>query len=289
METGFVAGVCGHRLPGRGRQVCGRSGEGDSLGLSGSVRRVQVRRWRGQGVRCLAENGQEAGTSAAVSKPLRLERGEMRAKGKLKKTTSLGSLGLDMYGPENTPVNVTLVVKKVRSDFYVRGTVKSKLVCRCDRCGSDYEHRGKSSIEVWLATSADGEPKLASEEDTRADEAVVHFTNDMDHVDLAPHIVDGVAISLPLKKLCRNDCRGDLPTEGLPSGLDVEFLTPSGISDDEEFMEDEDLFEDMETGLSEQQRKLFRDPNQVEPLEHKLDPETVAMLREWERELREKD
>jgi len=271
--------------------VCSRSGEGDSLGLSRRVRRDQMQRWRGQGARCLAENGQEAGTSAAVSKPLRLERGEMRAKGKLKKTTSLGSLGLDMYGPENTPVNVTLVVKKVRSDFYVRGTVKSKLTCRCDRCGSEYEHRGKSSIEVWLATSADGEPKLASEDDTRADEAVAHFTTDMDHVDLAPHIVDGVAISLPLKKLCRNDCRGEIPAEGLPSGLDVEFLTPSGNPDpdDEEFMEDEHLFEDMETGLSEQQRKRFRDPDQVEPLEHKLDPETVAMLREWERELREKD
>lgn len=87
---------------------------------------------------------------------LPLLRQELKAKTKLKKTTTLGELDLGKFGPEETHVNVTIVVKKVRSDFYVRGTVKSKVICVCDRCGKDYEHRGRGNIEIWLATSADG-------------------------------------------------------------------------------------------------------------------------------------
>lgn len=80
--------------------------------------------------------------------------------------------------------------------------------------------------------------------------------------------------------------------QGLPDGLAVEFLSEggseNGYGDDDEFMEDEDNVEFVRKGVSYVKKDPREESESSELFEHKLNPQTVEMLKALERELRAK-
>ncbi|KAA8494949.1 hypothetical protein FVE85_3190 [Porphyridium purpureum] len=126
-------------------------------------------------------------------------------------TSSLGHVGVpEDFGAQNSEevVRVSTVVQNVRDDFHLRGRVSTVLNCACDRCLDEFPFQSRGEFEIWLATREDLVPMIDGPDDTRADEAVEKVTDDILAVDLTPHVYDAIMLSVPIKKLCREDCPG---------------------------------------------------------------------------------
>uniref|UniRef100_A0A7S0ZEK2 DUF177 domain-containing protein n=1 Tax=Timspurckia oligopyrenoides TaxID=708627 RepID=A0A7S0ZEK2_9RHOD len=148
-----------------------------------------------------------------IVRNLVLERKEFASKmlARVKKECTFENLGLDSeLGAlsEQTAVEISMVIEKVRSDYYILGRTRTSLKCNCDRCLEEFEMDSKGQFEIWLATNPSLVPETEGDEDERADEAIEPFTDDIHSIDLTSHVYDAVMLSIPYKKVCNNDCKG---------------------------------------------------------------------------------
>lgn len=83
------------------------------------------------------------------------------------------------------------------------GELKAKALCRCDRCGSEFELEKTLSLNVPLSADMDGE----------IDDAEV-FPLDGDGIDLNEVLAAVFILSIDSKLLCSDDCKGLCPACG---------------------------------------------------------------------------
>lgn len=99
------------------------------------------------------------------------------------------------------PVRVNLVVSNTGSAIAVEGEVSGRVRLNCDRCLEPYE----------LVIEAPVKETYTQAVQNSGDEAVP-FNGDM--IDITPEVMKGIILSLPMKALCRDDCRGLCPKCG---------------------------------------------------------------------------
>lgn len=87
----------------------------------------------------------------------------------------------------------------------------------CARCLSTYQHPVEGDLRLILQ-ECDGRHGPAEEGDT----ADFYFNTKDFLVDISPLIFDEIMVSLPLKPLCDNECRGIDPGAGAEVGSDME-------------------------------------------------------------------
>jgi uncharacterized protein len=97
-------------------------------------------------------------------------------------------------------VHADLVLENAAGVLVVRGTVETTLGLRCHRCLTDWEE----DVALQIAEA------MGFEEDEAADVYVL----DGDVADLEPVLRDAVLLEVPLRPLCRDDCRGLCATCG---------------------------------------------------------------------------
>lgn len=71
----------------------------------------------------------------------------------------------------------------------------------CDRCGKDYKSNVQSIYKMVY---------LLRDIDTKTDEEVdiTYLAHDADKIDISKDIRDFAILSIPMKKLCKEDCKG---------------------------------------------------------------------------------
>jgi uncharacterized protein len=124
-------------------------------------------------------------------------------------------LGLEQHFVNPVAVHVTL--EKNDRRVVLSAVLEAKIRYRCDRCLDEFETTltpKMRSVYVWNEESVTDFP----EEDTH------HLAQDNNWIDLTDDVRDYLNLAVPLKLVCRDDCRGLCPSCGknlnmIPSGV----------------------------------------------------------------------
>jgi uncharacterized protein len=103
------------------------------------------------------------------------------------------------------PLEIYCELSKSGDLILAKGWVQGKMLLECDRCLREFENPFKSYFEVHYRSrpveefcEEDGPPEGQFE--------VVYYEGDI--VDIADQIRQTVLLSVPMRALCRDDCRG---------------------------------------------------------------------------------
>jgi len=105
-------------------------------------------------------------------------------------------LELPFFGKYKSALNLTKLhdqlILSVSSDFKVK--------YECDRCGKTFKSKLKSDYDmVYLMNEKQEETESLN---------VVYLSRDEDKIDISNDVVEFALLSVPMKKLCSDDCKG---------------------------------------------------------------------------------
>ncbi len=110
------------------------------------------------------------------------------------------------------PVVASLTIERIGKRFIVNGDLNTVLMLQCDRCLQLFPKDLRGKFQLFL------EPQTApveTEEDIElAEDEMSIDLLPAQEVDLENIVKEQVYLSLPMKILCRDDCRGLCPTCG---------------------------------------------------------------------------
>jgi uncharacterized protein len=97
---------------------------------------------------------------------------------------------------------------------HVRGRLSGTLRLECGRCLEGYAAPIGQELDLFYLPGAPERPEDQEDEVELSDREVVVGYYDADRLDLGDVAREQIFLSLPLKPLCREDCRGLCPTCG---------------------------------------------------------------------------
>jgi len=121
------------------------------------------------------------------------------------------ALGDDQILGLDGPLLVRTRVSKAVDKFLVRGTIRGGVRIRCDRCLDPFRREMDSQFQVYLVVAkerADQEEIELLDEDMEVD-----FVKG-DTVDLSDVVREQIYLSLPMRSICKESCRGLCPVCG---------------------------------------------------------------------------
>jgi uncharacterized protein len=116
------------------------------------------------------------------------------------------------------PVKAMLHVDKFGHEVFVKGTVKSLLELECSRCLKVFPFESELSVDVVYRPLEE----LRGEErhEIKDDELDTDFYEG-DELDIDGLVKEQIILSIPLKPLCSEACRGICPSCGTDLGTDT--------------------------------------------------------------------
>lgn len=116
----------------------------------------------------------------------------------------------DAYGVQS-PVHLVFDIHKDGRQFRVIGRVQATLALACGRCLEEYALPVNASFDVLYLPHAEntGEGEVEVEED---DLTTAYYRDEQ--IDLGQLIREQFYLAIPMKPLCRDDCRGLCPECG---------------------------------------------------------------------------
>ena len=117
------------------------------------------------------------------------------------------ALGVDLT-PDlcREPLEVYCELSKNDDLVSAKGWVQGAMVLQCDRCLKEFESHYKSFFEVHYRPE---NPRDVTEEECEVPEGeveIIYFEGDF--LDIGDQIRQTVLLSVPMRALCRDDCRG---------------------------------------------------------------------------------
>jgi len=121
---------------------------------------------------------------------------------------------LDYHGVEfrqTAPLKVDAVAELVGSEISIRGRLATRLEARCDRCLGPVDIPVEQNFDLFYRPVA----TIAHEEEVELpeDELGIGFFSG-DGIELADVVTEQVILAVPMKVICRADCRGLCPVCG---------------------------------------------------------------------------
>ena len=108
-----------------------------------------------------------------------------------------GDIQLD-YSVSNTEDNAT-----------VTGTISAPVVMSCSRCLEECRIDVVADLTLCIKRLNKGEePPDDNVDDERDPDVLVYASHDENDIDISGYVHDAILLGLPLKPLCREDCRG---------------------------------------------------------------------------------
>ena len=128
----------------------------------------------------------------------------LRGDGALPFTCEVDPAGLDFpsVAAYRSPLSARGSVVSSAGLLTLKGEAKVSLLCRCDRCGKEYEREDSIPLETVLVTEHQDE-----------EDPDVFLVQD-DCVDLDEVVTTAFVLGLDSKTLCRPDCKGVCPRCG---------------------------------------------------------------------------
>lgn len=120
--------------------------------------------------------------------------------------SGIGVLGEDIKVVR--PVEAKFSLKKVGTTVYLEGEIGAEVELGCSRCGEKYRTTVKSAFEMDM-NPIESAP-AAEERELKAGDLEVEFFKD-GIIDLLDVIREQILLQVPMKPLCREDCKGLCP------------------------------------------------------------------------------
>jgi len=133
--------------------------------------------------------------------------------------------GLDVRGP----VTGTFNIRKMEHQILVRGSVVGQVMLRCARCLRDFDLSVQEDVNIELRPAFDLD-RAGHEMELVADDLDVEFFKG-DVLDLGHIIAEQVALLVPMKPLCTEDCAGICSRCGADRSEDPCQCMPSETDD----------------------------------------------------------
>ncbi|MDF1526594.1 MAG: DUF177 domain-containing protein [bacterium] len=115
------------------------------------------------------------------------------------------------------PVKGSLQIKKIGQEVFVRGNVGGKVQLTCARCLKDFIAEIHEKVDIELRPVLDLD-RTAHEKELGSDDLDVAFFRG-DTLDIGHLAAEQISLSLPMKPLCQDDCRGICPECGTDKTL----------------------------------------------------------------------
>lgn len=118
---------------------------------------------------------------------------------------SIENIGLEE--PFIDKVNIDLILQKLHNQIVLETKLQAKANFECDRCTSEYTSYLETAYKmVYLFGSNPDDENEAMN--------VTYLHTDVSEIVLDNDIRDYALLSIPMKKLCKDDCRGLCPKCG---------------------------------------------------------------------------
>ena len=113
----------------------------------------------------------------------------------------------------DTQLTVKLKITKAGDQYLLEGSLSGGLRVVCDRCLDDYHMDLKHDFNAYLDSPPPSDTHL-SEVELLDEDMEVDFIKDRE-IDLDEMIKEQIYLSLPMKSLCTDQCRGLCPICGM--------------------------------------------------------------------------
>ncbi|MCX8022393.1 MAG: DUF177 domain-containing protein [Syntrophorhabdaceae bacterium] len=123
-----------------------------------------------------------------------------------------------------TPIGYEIGITKVENGAKLKGRVSCSLSLPCSRCLENFSLEIDTTLDVDLILKPTFEEK---EIELISDEMDIYFF-DGEKIDIVPIVYDEVMLSIPIKPLCQEGCRGLCPTCG--NNLNIEECQCNKVS-----------------------------------------------------------
>ena len=129
------------------------------------------------------------------------------------------------------PIDTQLEIKRISDLIHVDGAFNTSLRLNCDRCLKAFETDLNNDFTLTYANDLSN-PAEADDEELELspeDMGLIHFHGE--EIDLRQGVQEQVVLSLPLRSLCSNDCKGLCPQCGADlnkTDCDCSKVVPSG-------------------------------------------------------------
>ena len=114
------------------------------------------------------------------------------------------------------PVRVILDLNRNDDLVNVSGTVKTTLVLQCSRCLDSFKHGtyGELSFVVRRSKQSESTPDVMYKENEIDEDNLIIINHDEKKLDISDFVRDAVLLSVPLKPVCSEQCKGLCPVCG---------------------------------------------------------------------------
>lgn len=102
-------------------------------------------------------------------------------------------------------VNVVLKLTNASSRITIDGNIETSVSLTCSRCLKTYRHHLK--FDFFEEFLPEGSPELGDEKDLEWED-LSRFSYNGDSIDVYELIRQNILAEIPIKPLCREDCRG---------------------------------------------------------------------------------
>ncbi len=109
------------------------------------------------------------------------------------------------------PVSYELTVAKFDDTVTIEGPVTARMNLSCSRCLEDFDLDLSLRMAIKL-TEKSTSPDAAEMELHNEDLDVYYYEGD--EIDLDPYVYEEVMLNMPMRPLCREECKGICPTCG---------------------------------------------------------------------------
>ena len=109
-------------------------------------------------------------------------------------------------GHLESPVQAGLDLTRNGRDIFVKGRAGVTAVLECGRCLEEYVLALEAPLELWVIAGG--------ETDSEKRENIIEIPAGAGYADLTDHIRSELLVQMPLKRLCKADCRGLCPVCG---------------------------------------------------------------------------
>ncbi len=111
----------------------------------------------------------------------------------------LAELNIENHPNLHDEIQVQVDIEKRSPHYFLHSHVRASAHCVCDRCAKEFE----------TPLFGDTRSVFSSDEEMAASDEEIHFiAADAKELDITDDIRDTVLLSIPMKTLCNEDCRG---------------------------------------------------------------------------------
>lgn len=106
-------------------------------------------------------------------------------------------------------IHIKCSIKKIGEDIYLDGDFDTKISVECSRCVKWFNMDVSSGFNgIYFHDNTNSAQSKKNEVHEIREDEIDTYTYNGEEIDILPHIRDQIILSIPMKPLCKDDCKG---------------------------------------------------------------------------------